>query len=124
TILVSRKATMVEGLENPQTILSRIQEGDIVNGTVKNITEYGVFVDLGGVDGLLHITDISWTRIENPSDKFEIGQSVKLKVSKFDEKSKKISLSLKALDDSPWKDFIASEKVGNIVKAKVVKFVD
>lgn len=124
TILVSRKATMVEGLENPQTILSRIQEGDVVNGTVKNITEYGVFVDLGGVDGLLHITDISWTRIENPSEKFEIGQSVKLKVSKFDEKSKKISLSLKALDDSPWKDFIASEKVGNIVKAKVVKFVD
>lgn len=124
TILVSRKATMVEGLENPQVILSRIKEGSTVNGTVKNITEYGVFVDLGGVDGLLHITDISWSRVENPADKFEVGQAITLKVSKFDEKTKKISLSLKALDNSPWNDFSKGNKVGDIVPCKVIKLTE
>lgn len=124
TILVSRKAMFTENLESPQEILSRIQEGTVVKGNVKNITEYGVFVDLGGVDGLLHITDISWARIDNPFEMFQIGQEVSLLVSKFDTQTKKISLSKKALDTTPWTSFIADHKVGDIVNCEVVKLTD
>ncbi len=98
TILVSRKAMFTINQESPQVLLSKIKEGDIVTGTVKNITDYGVFFDLGGVDGLLHITDISWSRIENPASVFEMGQEVKLVVSKYNPVKKQISLSKKSLD--------------------------
>ncbi len=123
-ILVSRKAVFSENQESPQQILSKITEGSIVKGSVKNITEYGVFVDLGGVDGLLHITDISWARIDNPFDLFQMGQEVSLLVSKFDPKTKKISLSLKALDNTPWTGFVSEHKVGDIIDCKVVKVAD
>lgn len=124
TILVSRKAMFVENQESPQEILSRIKEGSTVKGNVKNITEYGVFVDLGGVDGLLHITDISWARIENPFEMFQLGQEVNLLVSKFDPQTKKISLSLKALDNTPWTSFVDTHKVGDFIDCKVVKLTD
>lgn len=124
SILVSRKAMFTENTESPQEILAKIKEGNVVKGNVKNITEYGVFVDLGGVDGLLHITDISWARIDNPFEIFKMGQEVNLLVSKFDQNTKKISLSLKALDNSPWTQFIDVQKVGDIIDCKVVKVTD
>lgn len=124
TILVSRKAMFTTNQESPQVLLSKIKEGDVVNGTVKNITDYGVFFDLGGVDGLLHITDISWSRIENPAAVFEMGQEVKLVVSKYNPVKKQISLSKKALDNTPWVDFLDTNKVGDIINCKVGKFTD
>lgn len=124
TILVSRKAMFSANQENPQVLLSKIKEGDVVKGSVKNITDYGVFLDLGGVDGLLHITDISWSRIENPSSVFELGQEVELVVSKFNEVKRQISLSRKALDTTPWVNFVNGNKVGDIINCKVAKFTD
>lgn len=124
TILVSRKAMFTDNQESPQEILARIKEGAVVKGNVKNITEYGVFVDLGGVDGLLHITDISWARIDNPFEMFQLGQEVSLMVSKYDTQTKKISLSKKALDTTPWTNFTANNKVGDIVECEVVKPTD
>jgi small subunit ribosomal protein S1 len=124
TILVSRKAMFATNQESPQVLLSKIKEGDIVTGTVKNITDYGVFFDLGGIDGLLHITDISWSRIENPAAVFEMGQEVRLMVSKYNPVKKQISLSKKALDNTPWVDFLSTNKVGDIINCKVGKFTD
>lgn len=124
TILVSRKAMFTGHQESPQVLLSKIKEGDIVKGIVKNITDYGVFFDLGGVDGLLHITDISWSRIENPSAVFELGQEVELVVSKYNPIKKQISLSKKALDNTPWINFLDTNKVGDIINCKVGKSTD
>lgn len=124
TILVSRKAMFNENQESPDVLLSKIKEGDIVKGTVKNITEYGVFFDLGGIDGLLHITDISWSRIENPASIFKLGDEVELMVSKYNPVKKQISLSKKSLNKEPWTDFINNNKVGDIIQCKVSKFTD
>lgn len=120
-ILVSRKATSDEYQENPKDLLARLEKGSIVEGHVKNITEYGVFVDLGGIDGLLHITDISWSRIENPNEKFKVGEKITLKVSKVDREKERISLSVKALDESPWTSFVDNHKVGDVIDCRVVK---
>lgn len=124
TILVSRKAMFNENQESPDSLLAKIKEGDIIKGVVKNITEYGVFFDLGGIDGLLHITDISWSRIENPATIFKLGEEVELIVSKYNPVKKQISLSKKALDKTPWTDFINNNKVGDIIDCKVSKFTD
>lgn len=124
TILVSRKAMFNENQESPDALLAKIKEGEIIKGVVKNITEYGVFFDLGGIDGLLHITDISWSRIENPSSIFKLGEEVELIVSKYNPVKKQISLSKKALDKTPWADFINNNKVGDIIDCKVSKFTD
>lgn len=102
-IIVSRRAILEESLtEERSKILDNIKEGDTLDGTVKNITDYGAFVDLGVVDGLLHVTDISWSRINHPSEVLKLGERITLKVIKFDEKTKRISLGLKQLKNNPW----------------------
>lgn len=102
-IIVSRRAILEESLtEERSKILDNIKEGDEVDGIVKNITDYGAFIDLGVVDGLLHVTDISWSRINHPSEVLKVGERIKLKVIKFDQNTKRISLGLKQLKNNPW----------------------
>ena len=102
-IVVSRRAIMEESRQGQrEEILLTIKEGDIMEGMVKNITDYGAFIDLGGVDGLLHVTDISWKRINHPSEMFAIGDTVKVIVTKFDSETRRISLGMKQLEENPW----------------------
>lgn len=98
--------------------------GDKVNGTVKNITDYGVFVDLGAVDGLLHITDVDWKRVTEIRKLFTIGQKIDLVVSSIDKNNSKISLSKKLLDKSPWNNFVENHKIGDSIEGVVVKTED
>ena len=105
-------------------IIKTIKEGNIVQGTVKNLTEWGVFVDLNGVDALLHITDISWSRINKPSELLSIGQSIKLKVTKIDPNTKKISVSVKHLTEDPYSKIINKYKIGKKYPAIVTKVQD
>jgi len=102
-IVVSRKAISdVELKEQRQALLSNISEGSVVSGKIKNITDYGVFVDLGGIDGLLHVTDISWKKINHPSDVLKLGADINVKILKFDEELTRLSLGIKQLSDDPW----------------------
>ena len=102
-IVVSRKAISdVELKEQRQALLSNISEGSVISGKIKNITDYGVFVDLGGIDGLLHVTDISWKKISHPSDVLELGAQIDVKILKFDEELTRLSLGIKQLSDDPW----------------------
>jgi len=110
--------------EDRNKIISKIKEGEIVQGTVKNITEWGVFVDLNGVDALLHITDISWSRINKPSELLSIGQSIKVKVTKIDLKTKKISVSVKHLTEDPYSKIINKYEIGKKYSAIVTKVQD
>ena len=104
-IVVSRKAISdIEMKKQREKLLSNINEGSILEGKIKNITDYGAFVDLGGIDGLVHITDISWRKINHPSDLLEIGSQVKVKVLKYDEEITRLSLGIKQLTDDPWTD--------------------
>ncbi|MDP2646125.1 MAG: 30S ribosomal protein S1 [Desulfobacterales bacterium] len=124
-IVLSRRAILEEALESKRTsILSNIQENNIVSGTVKNITEYGVFVDLGGVDGLLHITDISWGRVKHPSELFAVGDVIEVKILHFDKVKERVSLGIKQLTQDPW--LTASEKypIGSHVTGKIVSLTD
>ena len=105
-------------------IISKIKEGSIVQGTVKNLTEWGVFVDLNGVDALLHITDISWSRINKPSELLSIGQSIKVKVTKIESKTKKISVSIKHLTEDPYSKIINKYEIGKKYPAIVTKVQD
>ncbi len=119
-IVVSRKAiSEVELKEQREELLSSIKEGSIVDGKIKNITDYGAFVDLGGMDGLVHITDISWTKINSPSDILSLGQNIKVKVLKFDEQLSRLSLGIKQLTDNPWDNLDESIEIGSNVEAKV-----
>ena len=120
-IVVSRKAiTDNELKEQRKELLSSIQEGSIIEGKVKNITDYGAFVDLGGLDGLIHVTDISWTKINNPSEVLKLNDNIKVKVLKFDEESSRLSLGLKQLTDNPWDNVKDNVKVDQIVSGKVL----
>ena len=102
-IVVSRKAISdVELKEQRAEILSTIKEGSVVEGKIKNITDYGIFIDLGGVDGLVHVTDISWKKINHPSDLHELGETINVKVLKFDEELSRLSLGIKQLTEDPW----------------------
>ena len=119
-IVVSRKAiSEVELKEQKKELLSSINEGSIIEGKVKNLTDYGAFIDLGGMDGLVHITDISWTKINNPSDILTLGQDVKVKVLKFDEELSRLSLGIKQLEENPWDDLEENISIDNIVSAKI-----
>ena len=102
-IVVSRKAITENELKEQRTeLLKNINEGSVIEGKVKNITDYGAFIDLGGIDGLVHVTDISWTKINNPSDVLELNSTVKVKVLKFDEELSRLSLGIKQLEENPW----------------------
>ena len=102
-VVVSRRAVLEETLgEERQALLETLQEGTVVKGIVKNITDYGAFVDLGGVDGLLHITDLAWRRVKHPSEVLEVGQEVEAKVLKFDQDRSRVSLGMKQLGEDPW----------------------
>ena len=119
-IVVSRKAISdVELKEQRQELLSKIKEGSIVEGRIKNITDYGVFVDLGGIDGLVHVTDISWKKINHPSDVLELGATIKVQVLKFDVELTRLSLGIKQLQDDPWEEVSKSYFVDNILTAPV-----
>ena len=124
-IVVSRRSIM-ERIRNKDRdkIISKIKEGDVTQGTVKSIVDWGVFVDLNGVDSLLHITDISWYRINKPSELLSIGQSIKVKVTKIEPKTKKISVSIKHLTEDPYSKIINKYKIGEKYKAIVSKVMD
>ena len=124
-IVLSRRAILEKELEQKRAeTLSTIFEGKETDGIVKNITEYGVFVDLGGVDGLLHITDISWGRVKHPSELFAIGDSIKVKILNIDLENERVSLGMKQLTDDPWS--IAAEKypLGSRVTGRIVSLTD
>ena len=124
-IVLSRRAVMEKIRdEDRNKIISKIKEGEIVQGTVKNITEWGVFVDLNGVDALLHITDISWSRINKPSELLSIGQSIKVKVTKIEPKTKKISVSVKHLTEDPYAKIINKYEIGKKYPATITKVQD
>ena len=124
-IVLSRRAILEEEREKKRTsTLAVIAEGKILDGVVKNITEYGVFVDLGGVDGLLHITDISWGRVKHPSELFSISDQIKVKVLNFDIEKERVSLGMKQLTPDPWTLAASKYPVGSRVNGKVVSLTD
>lgn len=124
-VIVSRRVLLEEERDSKrQDLLRTLEEGQIVNGKAKNITEYGVFVDLGGLDGLLHITDMSWKRIRHPKEMITLGQDLELKVLSFDKENHKVSLGLKQLVPDPWQDITARFPEGAKCQGKVTNLVD
>ena len=124
-VVVSHKALIEAELEaQKQVIMSKLEKGQILEGTVKNITNYGVFIDLGGVDGLIHITDLSWGRVNKPEELVELDQKLNVVIIDFDEQKKRIALGLKQLTPHPWEALDANLKVGDTVKGKVVVMAD
>ncbi|MDD7529714.1 MAG: 30S ribosomal protein S1 [Prevotellaceae bacterium] len=124
-VVVSHKALIEAELElQKKEIISKLEKGQILEGTVKNITSYGVFVDLGGVDGLIHITDLSWGRVSDPHEVVELDQKINVVILDFDDEKKRIALGLKQLTPHPWDALDANLKVGDHVKGKVVVIAD
>ncbi len=124
-IVVSRRALLEEDRESLKTnTLDSIKSGESIKGIVKNITDYGAFIDLGGMDGLLHITDISWKRVKHPSEVLKIGDQIDVKVLKYNENTGRVSLGLKQLEPDPWVEVISSFKIGDKAKGKVVSITD
>ena len=124
-VVVSHKALIEAELEaQKQVIMSKLEKGQILEGTVKNITNYGVFIDLGGVDGLIHITDLSWGRVNHPEEIVELDQKLNVVIIDFDEQKKRIALGLKQLTPHPWEALDSELKVGDKVTGKVVVMAD
>lgn len=124
-IVVSRRSIMEESqAEARSELLSNLQEGQVVKGIVKNITDYGAFVDLGGIDGLLHVTDISWQRINHPSDVLHVGQAVDVKIIKYNQADRRISLGIKQLKEDPWTTISTRYLVGDILDGVVTNITD
>ena len=124
-IVLSRRVLLEqERDELKKDTLKRISEGEVLTGVVKNLTEYGAFVDLGGIDGLLHITDMSWGRINHPSDMFKIGDEMKVKILKFDADSERVSLGYKQITEDPWANAADKYPVGRKVEGKIVSLTD
>jgi small subunit ribosomal protein S1 len=124
-VVVSHKVLVEEEISDQrQAILNSLEKGQILEGTVKAITDFGVFVDLGGVDGLIHITDLSWGRINHPNEVLKLDQTIKVVVTDFDEEKKRISLSLKKLLPHPWENINKKYKVGDKVTGRVVSLTD
>jgi len=124
-IVVSRRVLLEESRKADRSkLLSDINEGDKLKGVVKNITDYGVFVDLGGMDGLIHVTDISWERVNHPSEMFKIGDDIEVIVIKYDKENNRISLGLKQLTDDPWKNVENIYKVGAKIKSQISSIAD
>jgi len=124
-VVLSRRAILEKQREEEKRVtLENIQEGKIVEGTIKNITDYGIFIDLGGIDGLLHITDISWGRISRPADNFSKGQKIAVKVLSFDRERERVALGLKQLTENPWETIHEKYPVGSIMTGRVVNLTD
>ncbi len=124
-VVVSHKALIEEELEQQKKdIIAKLEKGQVLEGTVKNITSYGVFIDLGGVDGLIHITDLSWGRVTHPNEIVELDQKLNVVILDFDDDKKRIALGLKQLTPHPWDALDAELKVGDKVKGKVVVMAD
>ncbi|WP_094569932.1 30S ribosomal protein S1 [Mucilaginibacter xinganensis] len=124
-VVVSHKVLIEDDLENQKTeIVARLEKGQVLEGTVKNITDFGVFIDLGGVDGLLHITDISWGRIEHPREILALDQKINVVVLDFDDEKKRIALGLKQLTPHPWQSLDENIQIGSKVKGKIVTVAD
>ena len=124
-VVVSRRAVLEATLgEERKALLENLQEGSIIKGIVKNITDYGAFVDLGGIDGLLHITDLAWRRVKHPSEVLEVGQEVEAKVLKFDQEKSRVSLGLKQLGEDPWDGLARRYPQGTRLFGKVTNLTD
>lgn len=124
-VVVSHKAIVEEELEQQKKeIISKLEKGQVLEGTVKNITSYGVFIDLGGIDGLIHITDLSWGRVNHPEEMVELDQKLNVVILDFDDEKKRIALGLKQLTPHPWDALDPNLKVGDVVKGKVVVLAD
>ncbi|MGV8878806.1 MAG: 30S ribosomal protein S1 [Sphingobacteriaceae bacterium] len=124
-VVVSHKVLIEDDLENQKTeIVAKLEKGQILEGTVKNITDFGVFIDLGGVDGLLHITDISWGRIEHPREVLSLDAKINVVVLDFDDEKKRIALGLKQLTPHPWQSLDQELQIGSKVKGKIVTVAD
>ncbi|MCX7544784.1 30S ribosomal protein S1 [Marinicella gelatinilytica] len=124
-VVVSRRAVVEsEYSEEREKLLESLEDGAIVKGIVKNLTDYGAFLDLGGIDGLLHITDMSWKRVNHPSEVVEIGQELEVRVLKFDKESQRVSLGLKQLGEDPWKDLSRRHPVGSRHFGRVTNITD
>ncbi len=124
-IIVSRRIILEEERsQKKEETLGRITEGGLIQGTVKNITDYGVFVDLGGLDGLLHISDISWGRISHPNEFFAVGDGIEVKVLKYDAEKEKVTLGYKQKNPDPWENIAEKYPVGSRIKGRVVSLTD
>jgi small subunit ribosomal protein S1 len=124
-IVVSRRTVLEETrAEQRQELVQNLEEGQVIDGVVKNITDYGAFVDLGGIDGLLHVTDIAWRRVNHPTEVLTIGQQVKVKIIKINHETHRISLGMKQLQDDPWQGIEGKFPVGTRVKGRVTNITD
>ena len=123
-IVLSRKEILANDLDDKRKeIMDKLKVGDILDGTVKNITDFGAFIDLGGIDGLLHITDITWGRINHPSEKISIGDDIQVKIIDYDPETVRVSLGLKQLQSEPWEGIDEKYPIGSTVKGKVVNMM-
>ena len=124
-VVLSRKAVLEKNNSAVKVeLLKNLEEGQIVKGIVKNITDYGAFIDLGGLDGLLHITDISWTRVSNPSEHLNMGEEIDVKILSFDKEKLRVSLGLKQINNDPWENVESNYTVGGIYEAFVSNITD
>jgi len=124
-IVVSRRAVLEESRDEARSdLLDTIKEGSVVQGVVKNITDYGAFIDLGGVDGLLHVTDISWKRVNHPSEVLSVGQNVEVQITRYNEDNQRISLGMKQLESDPWEGVESKYPVGATYKGRVTNITD
>src|SRR6516225_2177004 len=124
-IVVSRRTVLEETrAEQRQELVQNLEEGQVIDGVVKNITDYGAFVDLGGIDGLLHVTDIAWRRVNHPSEVLTIGQQVKVRIIKINHETHRISLGMKQLQEDPWSNIEARYSVGQKLKGRVTNIAD
>tara|TARA_A100001234_G_scaffold208471_1_gene206546 strand:- start:623 stop:1930 length:1308 start_codon:yes stop_codon:yes gene_type:complete len=124
-VVLSRKAVLEKNNSEVKVeLLKNLEEGQIVKGVVKNITDYGAFIDLGGLDGLLHITDISWSRVTNPSENLNLGEEIDVKVLSFDKENLRVSLGIKQIHNDPWENVESNYSVGGIYEAEVSNITD
>lgn len=124
-IVVSRRAVVEEeSSADRQALLESLHDGQVLNGIVKNLTDYGAFIDLGGIDGLLHITDISWKRVKHPSELLSVGQDVQVKVLSFDSERNRVSLGMKQLGSDPWVDLVSRYPLHTVLSGKVTNITD
>jgi small subunit ribosomal protein S1 len=124
-VVISRRAVLEEIREKmKEQLLGKLKEGAVIEGVVKNITDYGAFIDLGGLDGLLHITDISWGRVNHPSERITVGDTIEVKIIKYDEERQRVSLGIKQLKEDPWTNAAENYPVGTRVTGKVISIKD